>query len=318
MPLTPPVLSVINRQIEDQETLDLLKLYSQALEEIVNKGSQLLKLASSEVNLERHQYAVIVYFRQILEGIDAIGVLMSVGAAPPCEVIQRTLLEVYLGFEYLLKEDTERRANVYEFFSYMQQIKRDEKHSPTHSDYANYQEQYKHGNAIKQVPVYPDLQKRLTTGRQYKNHPENADYLNEYSRLKKMKRSFEWYSFYSEQTNNGELIRTCQQLATHLNKFDWYEILYKEYSKPIHGSSMVMMNMYRSQDHINLIGLRHLYRAYDLINMTLRISELAFRQFVNTILDGVRRSEIVWWEQAFKKNFVIPIGQKRIQIDDLK
>lgn len=56
---------------------------------------------------------VILFIRKIMEQLDAINVLYSTSLFSPAEVLLRSLLENIIGLQFILKEDTERRAAAY-------------------------------------------------------------------------------------------------------------------------------------------------------------------------------------------------------------
>ena len=58
---------------------------------------------------------VILFIRKIMEQLDAINVLYSTSLFSPAEVLLRSLLENIIGLQFILKEDTERRAAAVSF-----------------------------------------------------------------------------------------------------------------------------------------------------------------------------------------------------------
>lgn len=122
---------------------------------------------------------------------------------------------------------------------------------------------------------------------------------------------------FSAETNRGVLINNFQALAIHLNKFDWYENLYKEFSKATHGGGLTIMNLSRLPDgSVSLLGLRHLYQAHHVVNLTLRMSELAFDLLKNSNPDLEQRGKITWWSKAFDINHANVVIKRKIEINE--
>ena len=132
---TDPYAGFIAREITDPETAETIKLYADALDEMVNKGTHISGWCSFNEDLQPPKYPVITYFRQILELLDATSVLIRAGAAPPCLIVLRSLIETVLGFEYLLKEDSDRRGRCYNFYEQLRLLEHYKKHHPAHQHY---------------------------------------------------------------------------------------------------------------------------------------------------------------------------------------
>lgn len=65
---------------------------------------------------------IILFIRKIMEQLDAINVLYSVGLFEPAQIILRTLIENIVGLEFILKENTEKRAAAYFFEHHYQEL----------------------------------------------------------------------------------------------------------------------------------------------------------------------------------------------------
>lgn len=193
MPLkrTEPIPDLLVRRLEDPDTINTLELYAEALDEVVDFGTHILFWECDREEDKFYRLPVIAYFRQILELIDAISVLLRSRAVPPCVVLMRSLFESTLGLEYMLKEDSKRRGQCYFFFDHAKQLTFDQHHDPSHESYKEYKRLYHHSQLIGQVPIIENLKERIQRGQDVLNHPEHIDIKEEYRRLKTLKRSFD-------------------------------------------------------------------------------------------------------------------------------
>lgn len=65
---------------------------------------------------------VILFIRKIMEQLDAINVLCSVCLFAPAQIILRSLIENIVGLEFILKDNTQRRAAAYYLEHHYQEI----------------------------------------------------------------------------------------------------------------------------------------------------------------------------------------------------
>lgn len=65
---------------------------------------------------------ICLFVRKIMEQLDAINVLYSVGSFTQAQIILRSLIENIVSLEYILKEDTKKRAAAYYLEHHYQEI----------------------------------------------------------------------------------------------------------------------------------------------------------------------------------------------------
>ena len=78
---------------------------------------------------------VILFIRKIMEQLDAINVLYSVGLFEPAQIMLRTLIENIVGLEFILKENTEKRAAAYFLEHHYQELDKSETYFNAESKY---------------------------------------------------------------------------------------------------------------------------------------------------------------------------------------
>lgn len=78
---------------------------------------------------------IILFVRKIMEQLDAINVLYSTGLFEPAQVILRSLIENIIGLEFVLKDNTEKRAAAYYLEHHYQELEISKKYFDKKSEY---------------------------------------------------------------------------------------------------------------------------------------------------------------------------------------
>lgn len=78
---------------------------------------------------------IILFIRKIMEQLDSINVLYSVSLFEPAQVILRSLIENIVGLEFILKDDTEKRAAAYYLEHHYQELDKSEIYFNEKSEY---------------------------------------------------------------------------------------------------------------------------------------------------------------------------------------
>ena len=91
--MSEPVKELLQR--EDIQPISLiLDEYSKAIEEIVNFGSQILAWDLDALDGNEHDITASMMFRQYLELIDSISILIRRSSTDACKAILRNALEI--------------------------------------------------------------------------------------------------------------------------------------------------------------------------------------------------------------------------------
>ncbi|SFF24634.1 DUF5677 domain-containing protein [Spirosoma endophyticum] len=311
---TEPVPSILSREIEEADIIEAIGLYTEGLDEFVNFGTQIIDWELKRDEMKQLDVVVISKFRNILELADAISVLLKQGAVDPCKIVLRTLFEITLGLEYVLQNDSDRRALCYRFFGFNRQLTLDKRHDPQNSNYKTYQEEYKYGHVFQGVPEITNLKERIDFLQGWIDRPEHAVVKAEFHQVKKS--SHEWFTPFSELSNmdsngNPKLLRGIKDLAKYLHKFDLYEILYKDWSTSVHGLDTITGTFFRSgEDGLSMLALRQPLIAHEVTNITFRFVESALSLMTKRNMD--KFGEIIWWYKSFDINYLKPIFTKTL------
>lgn len=78
---------------------------------------------------------IILFIRKIMEQLDSINVLYSVSLFEPAQVILRSLIENIVGLEFILKDDTQKRAAAYYLEHHFQEIDKGERFFNAESEF---------------------------------------------------------------------------------------------------------------------------------------------------------------------------------------
>ena len=70
---------------------------------------------------------VCLFIRKIMEQIDAINLLFSIGSFTQTQIILRSLVENIVSLQFILKEDTQKRASAYWLEHHYQEIEMGER-----------------------------------------------------------------------------------------------------------------------------------------------------------------------------------------------
>ncbi|MEK6570359.1 MAG: DUF5677 domain-containing protein, partial [Bacteroidota bacterium] len=108
-----PIPEILPREIRDDRLRDILSQLSLGIERTANCGTHLLKWFAEVDSLERHRIVFMMLLRQFLELLDAISILVRQSSIDPCKLILRSMFEVFLSMEYMLQEDTRKRASAF-------------------------------------------------------------------------------------------------------------------------------------------------------------------------------------------------------------
>ena len=78
---------------------------------------------------------IILFIRKIMEQLDSINVLYSVSLFEPAQLIVRSLIENIVGLEFILKDDTQKRAAAYCLEHHYQELDKAERYFNEESEY---------------------------------------------------------------------------------------------------------------------------------------------------------------------------------------
>jgi len=108
----------------NKEVKNIIEQASFVLSSIITKFGEIENEISSGVSRQDDftDIVVILFARKIMEQLDAINVLFAVGLFTQANIILRSLIENIVSLEFILKEDTKKRAAAYYLEHHYQEI----------------------------------------------------------------------------------------------------------------------------------------------------------------------------------------------------
>jgi hypothetical protein len=94
----------------DPQKKNTLNTYSAGIDELVSFGTHVLSWGLEATNGRDEVIPQLMIFRNILENLDAISVLVRAGSIDPCKSLLRVVLESVLNLEFMLQGAVERNG----------------------------------------------------------------------------------------------------------------------------------------------------------------------------------------------------------------
>jgi hypothetical protein len=162
-----------------------------------------------------HNLGILLPLRHLLEMVDGVHVQLLAGAPSPARILLRSAFEALVSIEYMLKDNTERRAYAY-LAGWAQR------------ETAKCRALRKYAQAIEKAA---ELDERIATLERQLGHPGWKEASDALKGLKKQHVKPEWYKLYSGPANLADLAAQVGYAAE-------YDVLYREWSGPTHASDL--------------------------------------------------------------------------------
>jgi hypothetical protein len=215
MPTTPPS-HLLDRDLTRAALQKHIEVADPLLYEVVNYGVALLTRCRDELKGGAHHLGILLPLHHLLEMIDAVHIQLIAGAPAPARLQLRSAFEAVLTIEYILKDDTERRA-----FAYLT--------AWAQTQMAKYRAVKKH---IHLGAKAEEIDERIAVLQGQVGHPGWMEASAALKDLKRMKgRRPPWYGLYGGPSNLAEL-------AEDVGHLDEYDVLYREWSGPTHACDL--------------------------------------------------------------------------------
>jgi hypothetical protein len=203
---------LLDRDLSRAGLGEALKVADPLLTEVVNYGVAALRRCMEELRKDEHTLGILLPLHLLLEMTDAVHVQLLAGAPGPARLQLRSAFEAVSAIEYMLKDDTKRRA-----FAYLA--------GWAHGEIAKCNALRKHtslGFTLEQVD------QRIGVLEAQLQHPGWKEASAELKALKKKGGKPHWYALYGGPPN-------LSALAEHLGELSRYDGLYRDWSGPTHG-----------------------------------------------------------------------------------
>lgn len=109
---------------EHDNIKNIIEQASCLLASVINRFGEVENEMTTETSRKNDfvDIVIILFIRKIMEQLDAINVLYSVGLFESAQIILRSLIENIVGVEFILKDDTEKRAAAYYLEHHYQEL----------------------------------------------------------------------------------------------------------------------------------------------------------------------------------------------------
>lgn len=288
----------------DPKIRQILVAYASYLEEAVNFGTHLVLWKGEEPEL----LVTKLMLRYFLEILDALSILIKSGSAEAGKSLIRSLFEINMYVDFIYQNHTANRAAAFLILIKYDQLKELEKmHHQTDRGKAT-KSSFQQENVIKDFVKTIDLQiveKQLKDIEGYLKLPENKIAVDEYERMKLVRKNFQWYTLFEGAT-------TLEGLARLLGKYTFYEILYRKWSKTVHGIDIIKEKLVQiSDDEAYMRRIRQPENLAWISKMACNFAINTFSHFVQGSFPG-RYTEYKVWEVRFIASYEIGLGHEYI------
>jgi hypothetical protein len=255
------------------------------------------RLLDKDANLPREvvgdfHLPITLLFLHGLELTDAIEVevLLAQSVVTPADLQLRALFEAVIQLEWLLKEDTARRAFAYQLFDVYDRLRFYRGEIPSTDEGKKRNKAFNDDiwtGAMKR-PQMADPAGAMTNLERLLNKPGYKEAAEEYERMSNLKpkprRPRHWYAKYDGPGN-------IEALAGKVGRPMHYEIVYRLWSSPVHGANA-------GQRVMKSGGIRAMRQASTLPTVALHASMLmlaAMNQFGNFYRPEEERARALWY-----------------------
>ena len=299
---TAPIEEFIPRSIRP-DIKKLLDQFADLIEEVVNYGSQVSKWCVAKKTDGDENAVAILMFRNIFELIDSISVLIRDSCAEPCKILLRSLFECFLNFNYLFEKDFKSRGMDFLVFYQHEQINTLRRFDPKDPLFAKYLEKKARDIIMKDIPQkqVPDIEERINKLKEAFEIPSYKESSAEYEKYMfdhKGKEPKKWYSM-----RNGP--NDVSKLADHLGFPAQYEILYRSWSRSVHGSDIV-------DDKLSIVEpgvaaftqLRYPSEAPNITFMAITFGRIAIKIMTKHFVPEKAKENADWFKREIESSYM--------------
>ncbi len=291
--MTEPIKNILIREVEDKNIEKLLNKFSEEIEELVNFGTQLLQWELNEAKGGEEILPIGLMFRNILELLDSISILIREGSIDPCKAMLRTILETVFGLEYILEKNTKNRALAFLVCHYHKQLKMLSKLNPTEQSNRQLRQKLRVDKSTSiedDLFTLDDIEERIENVNNILKDPIYADAEAEYQKAyNNGNRNPKWYSLYSGVNN-------LEQLAIYLNRPGLYEIIYRSLSESVHGSDILQGKVgIMKSGNLGIVQLRFLKDAQEVTINAHNLGMLTYQIMTDNRLKNHKGDYAKWY-----------------------
>ena len=309
MSKTKPIPGIIPNPILEKEILEVLDRFSGILTEVRNFGTHVLKWSCEVSRGGYDSAALIMFFRNILEILDAISSLVKKSSIEPSKILLRTLLENLLYIDYMTTEETEKRALSFFVWDIHRTIRKLKKLDQSSEQGKQFLRQIKKDRLVGManinlnvdiVSFIKDKEARLQENRYF-------DIEEEYQRTASTQKNPPWYALYSGPKN-------LKELADKLQLAGVYDNFFRELSEFTHGTDIIRGKISKTDkvDEVYISQIRLPFDAPYITSQTISFSIDVFQAMIRYFVPDRLEDYSIWYVKELK-NDIKWVGQCEIK-----
>lgn len=303
---TKPIIDIVGSSQPELE--NLLKSWAKYCNEIVNFGSHIFNWIVSKPNPQGDKdLPNIMSFRNALELIDSISILLEKSSIEPCKLQLRTLLETIFTISYITEKDSETRAYNYLVCHYHEKINFYKRLDIKTQQGKQFSSEIKRDRLVGKMDFsnYPNLQSNISNLTQLLKKNIYSKSEKEYQRLKRKKNKPVWYQFFNGPNN-------IIGLADHLKLIGIYNILYRFFSKNVHGQDIIDGRISEGEPgYTEFMQIKDPTNAQFVCQLTVSLSIDLFRTMVHFYIPEKKVIFEKWYTKEIR-DFLLKIISKKL------
>jgi hypothetical protein len=308
--MTPPLKQLIPDKLPDNSE-EIINWFVNCLEEARNFGSQLFNWDLNENNHKDDTLPILMLLRHQIDILDSLSILAKCGSGDTAKILGRALLENVLYMEYLLEKDHSIRAYAFLTEDTLTQI-----HLAKRSDYDS--SQGKEMSALFKKELGSEISDTVDKETIWNFINSKIELLEsetfklcyeESQNLRKKTNKPNWFSYFSGPKNIAEL-------AKHLGKKLFYEIMYRKWSRSVHGTDVYIGKVRESENEggVHIVQIRFIDDLQEVVTNCLLLTCSVYKRYTAQRLE-VKNGDYGIWYLQFKDNLEKLVSKKYLIVN---
>lgn len=310
---TQPFSRILQQPAPDSVQDRLLAQLSGGVCETTAFGTHLLHWSTLSCSGQMADTPLLLLFRHSLETLDAIALLLRAGAVEPCKMLLRGLFECLLSSEYILQQDSPRRALCFLVGYLNWEVGMCQRLNPSTSQGHRFRRKLNKDRVLAglRLPDGAGGSLREQDLRQVLDQPVFQEVMEEFESLKRRtNRTPIWYSMFDGPRN-------LESLAAHVELPGLYEYLYRRWSGAVHGLE-VFDGKLKGRDGIPYITqLRAIDNAQQVTLHALWLELQHFQSFTRHLLPERLPDLDQWFFRELQEFYALISGPSLYAIDNV-
>lgn len=284
---------------EETDYSKVLNNLSDLIDEAIDFGTNLLKWELDNGTKGDEQIVALLFFRNILSVADGISILIRNSSVDTSKPLVRVLLESIFNLEYLLQDDTEKRAlsffvwNAHKDLKFLEQI--DFTSEAGKQTKANITKDKFSKDVVFENRSEFKICKENT--QELLKLPQYIPIEEEYQRTVAIKKNPNWFSLFDGPSD-------YVQLASKVNLDALYQFHYRSYSRSIHSTNVHKDVFFLNPDGTSsIIQIRNPKDSTAVAADTANFLLMTFMTFQRKLLIH-RHDDFLNWYGGFRTNYL--------------